>query len=94
MKTPAWHTSNWNRPAWSLTSIFASPRWIPITLSSVVVVSICIFLAVETRAFNGVHMPAIISKKPAEEPPKRPTPTPPPYLDAERFNATKEGREG
>ena len=92
MKTPAWHTNNWNRSSWSLTSIFASPRWIRITLSSVVVVSICIFLAVETRAFNGVHMPAIISKKPAEEP-KPPSPIPPPYLDAERFNATKEGRE-
>jgi alpha-N-acetylglucosamine transferase len=70
-----------------------------ITLSSVVVVSICIFLAVETRAFNGVHlpaMPAVISKKPTEaaaEPPKPPSLTAPPYLDAERFNATKEVRE-
>jgi alpha-N-acetylglucosamine transferase len=93
MKTPAWHADSWKKAQWSFTSIFASPRWIRITLSSVVIVSICIFLAVETRAFNGVHMPAIISKKPAEEPPKPPTPTAPPYLDAERFNATKEGRE-
>ncbi|KAL1801567.1 hypothetical protein ACET3X_001909 [Alternaria dauci] len=76
---PAWmkSSSSWN--------IFTSPRWIRITLATVVILTTCIFLAVETRAFDKIPMPAVISHKPAE-PAKpeeqKPDPTPPSYLEA------------
>ncbi|KAF1828029.1 nucleotide-diphospho-sugar transferase [Decorospora gaudefroyi] len=76
-----------SKPSWMKSSspwnIFTSPRWIRLALATVVVVSTCIFLAVETRAFDKIPMPALISHK-SEEPKKEPlpVPTPPPYLDA------------
>lgn len=75
-----------SKPAWmkspSPWNIFTSPRWIRITLATVVILSTCIFLAVETRAFDKIPMPALISHKAAEPEKPKPIPTPPPYLEA------------
>ncbi|KAF1828943.1 nucleotide-diphospho-sugar transferase [Decorospora gaudefroyi] len=66
------------KTSWNIWTFFSSPRWIRITLSAVVIGLICIFLALQTRAFD--HAP------PEEKPP---TPTPPSYLEVERFNTTE-----
>jgi alpha-N-acetylglucosamine transferase len=72
----------WMKPA-SSWNIFTSQRWIRIVLATTVVLSTCIFLAVETRAFDKLPRPAILSHKNAE-PKNQPKPNSkaPSYLDA------------
>ena len=63
--------------AWN---IFTNPRWNRLAIATVMVVSTCIFLVVETHAFEKISVPSFIGHKAAKEPP--PIPTPPSYLEA------------
>ncbi|KAH7123565.1 nucleotide-diphospho-sugar transferase [Dendryphion nanum] len=67
-------------------SPFTNPRFMQATLVSVIVVSICLFLALETRTFEHIRVPAIMRPSAPEDKPKAP-PTPS-YLEYER-NSTK-----
>lgn len=75
-----------SKPAWMKSSgscnICTSPRWIRISLATAVVVSTCIFLAVETRTFGNIPLPSLVSHQAAE--PKEPPPIPaaPTYLES------------
>ncbi|CAE7030192.1 hypothetical protein CFE70_004081 [Pyrenophora teres f. teres 0-1] len=79
-------------PAWMKPSnpwrALQSPRWMRVTLATLLVVSACIFLALETSAFDKVSMSALSSGKGFQQ--EAPPPVPIPSLSSQKSEKPQE----